>query len=113
MVQTWAFPGSQLLGDLLSPLTDQQHALYRTLIQSRVLAQTKRLFARAFVVGSRFPICLVHHGGMVLEVSSFHTNTPAQHVPIDAAWIRRSLFEKPRRGRRMVRILSLHILLGC
>ncbi|KAJ6928328.1 hypothetical protein NC652_012423 [Populus alba x Populus x berolinensis] len=38
------------------------------------LQQIKKKFHRALIVGRRFPICIVHVKGSVIEVSSFETN---------------------------------------
>lgn len=37
------------------------------------LKQIKKLYRRAFIVGCKFPICIVHVRGSVIEVSSFDT----------------------------------------
>jgi len=47
--------------------------------------QIAALFPRAFVIGRSFPICHVHHGGDVIEVSSFSTGVEPGSVPPDAA----------------------------
>ena len=47
--------------------------------------QVKRHFNRCQIVGSRFPIALVHWGGTVLEVSSFGTKAKRNTIPTDAA----------------------------
>ena len=47
--------------------------------------QVKRLFGRCQIVGTRFPIALVHSGGLVLEVSSFGTKAKRGTIPADAA----------------------------
>lgn len=47
--------------------------------------QVKRLFGRCQIVGTRFPIALVHSGGLVLEVSSFGTKAKRDIIPTDAA----------------------------
>ncbi|XP_024186191.1 uncharacterized protein LOC112190917 isoform X1 [Rosa chinensis] len=43
------------------------------------LKQIKRQFHRAQIVGQRFPICMVHIKGSVIEVSSFETVAKAKH----------------------------------
>ena len=47
--------------------------------------QVKRLFGRCQIVGTRFPIALVHSGGLILEVSSFGTKAKRDSIPTDAA----------------------------
>ena len=47
--------------------------------------QVKRLFGRCRIVGTRFPIALVHSGGLILEVSSFGTKAKRDIIPTDAA----------------------------
>ncbi|CAK0736587.1 hypothetical protein CVIRNUC_000770 [Coccomyxa viridis] len=47
--------------------------------------QVKRHFSKCQIVGSRFPIALVHWGGTVLEVSSFGTRAKRDTIPTDAA----------------------------
>ena len=47
--------------------------------------QVAQLFPRAFVLGRSFPICHVHYGGEIIEVSSFGTNSDPSKIPLDAA----------------------------
>ena len=54
-------------------------------IMSLYTMQVKRHFSRCQIVGSRFPIALVHWGGTVLEVSSFGTRAKRDTIPTDAA----------------------------
>ena len=50
-----------------------------------ITMQVKRHFSRCQIVGTRFPIALVHWGGIVLEVSSFGTRAKRETIPTDAA----------------------------
>ena len=69
--------------------------------------QVKRHFSRCQIVGSRFPIALVHWGGTVLEVSSFGTRAKRDTIPTDAA----ALLSWPPPHSK-ARLLPLHGLLA-
>ena len=69
--------------DASGALTQSQSSLRN--MMSLYMMQVKRHFSRCQIVGSRFPIALVHWGGTVLEVSSFGTRAKRDIIPTDAA----------------------------
>lgn len=59
------------------------------------LPQVRKLFSRCYTVGRTFPICHVHVGDALVEVSSFTTNADKSRIPRDAAGL---LAGRPQHG---------------
>ncbi|MCO5594491.1 hypothetical protein L7F22_048522 [Adiantum nelumboides] len=88
--------GSYLVGGSVRDLLLKKPPKDFDVITTAPLNKVRKGFSRAWIVGRRFPICTVHVGNKVVEVSSFNTlakvpakaKLPGSHYVLDsaAAW---------------------------
>ncbi|CAD7701693.1 unnamed protein product [Ostreobium quekettii] len=72
-----------IVGGTIRDLLLQQEPKDYDILTSAEPKEVCRIFARANIIGKRFPICQVHMDGTVIEVSSFSTNVGV--APVDPA----------------------------